>query len=713
MHFGHVDLKIYYSFKKLSDEAVKNLSLTVDNDPNMQRLTSPTSCKKADISIVGSGFSHSQPISAKDSLDNDEETFSFGSFSSSKVDVVHPSGEVHHVDTPVNENNRTINESQTFMNCYDVDRDKHSDLDLSTEKKSSHSGADTLKTATKSPCPSVDSGSDVLSNIKIPQSNGKKKSFHVGTSNIDESKGALDRNFPEDKRNVNQITPSCAAGFPTSIQKNAGTQNLNSSSSSSTSGGIGTPKGSKINGQILSGSHISGNFNNWVRRKTLFHEKGSILASFTRGQSAPPEMKELYGSFCKEREPANKLPELDDKIKFVPRVVVVEDTSSPEYKYKQALVTFNKLSLQNFDRILEKFLALGIETEESLYARIIELIVSKAQLEPTFCDMYVRFCKCVQERISQVDKELGDNFREKLLERCKEEFEMDRDAAFAQIEGEDLNAEEMEEKKYVLKLRYIGHMKFIGELYQHDVVNAKIMHTCIQDLLDSTEEEKLVCVCKLLQVIGKKLEEYDIKKRKKEKLELWKTYFKSMEAKSVDATRYSSRVRFMFKDVIELHANKWLNRNEMEANKMTPNNKSQERSMNTSQHGSRSRDELAGQSQDGWSTVGSSKGKKANVVSNASSFHGGHQSVAPVKSSVSTKLNSASSVHAGRDFRKDGAGIRGLGQSNSVSATITRHSVENGGRKTQDISLISGKFLHCSYFLLFLTQLSHATKETK
>ena len=119
--------------------------------------------------------------------------------------------------------------------------------------------------------------------------------------------------------------------------------------------------------------------------------------------------------------------------------------------------------------------------------------------------MYVRFCKCVHSRILSENSTLGDLFREILLERCKQEFEMNRASALSEIDArENLSEEEKEEKKYVLKLRYIGHMQLIGELYKNDMVSPKIMHYCLGDLMSSNEEEKLICVCKLLQVIGKK-----------------------------------------------------------------------------------------------------------------------------------------------------------------------------------------------------------------
>ena len=246
-----------------------------------------------------------------------------------------------------------------------------------------------------------------------------------------------------------------------------------------------------------------------------------------------------------------------------------------------------------------------------------------------------------------------------------------------------MNAEEIEEKKYVLKLRYIGHMKFIGELYQYDVVNAKIMHTCIEDLLGSTEEERLVCVCKLLQVIGKKLEDHDIRKKKASK---FKNYLESMRAKSEDVASYSSRVRFMFRDVIELHNNHWVARSDVEAASKAHGNKSPDKNIHIQQHASRSRDDLSDPNQDGWSTVSSSKGRKSNIVLNGNNSLGGlYQSSVSPRGVVSAKLGSSSVAYGGKDHRKEGSGSRGFMLSLSASGATNRTAADDA-RKARDVS---------------------------
>ena len=53
----------------------------------------------------------------------------------------------------------------------------------------------------------------------------------------------------------------------------------------------------------------------------------------------------------------------------------------------------------------------------------------------------------------------------------------------------EISDEDKEEKVMILKKSYTGHMRFIGEIYMKDLVKASIMQYCIDQLLESTEEQ--------------------------------------------------------------------------------------------------------------------------------------------------------------------------------------------------------------------------------
>ena len=94
------------------------------------------------------------------------------------------------------------------------------------------------------------------------------------------------------------------------------------------------------------------------------------------------------------------------------------------------------------------------------------------------------------------------------------------------------------------KKKYLGNNRFIGELFKLDFLTEKIMHSCIESLLKTKDEDRLECLCKLLTTIGRKMD-HDAGRN------LMDQYFKRI-GHMVAQKQTSSRIRFMLQDVIEL-----------------------------------------------------------------------------------------------------------------------------------------------------------------
>ncbi|CAE7570357.1 unnamed protein product, partial [Symbiodinium microadriaticum] len=138
-----------------------------------------------------------------------------------------------------------------------------------------------------------------------------------------------------------------------------------------------------------------------------------------------------------------------------------------------AKLILNKLTPDNFDKLSVQFMEIGMETEEMM-SRVVDMIVSKAQLEEPFCFMYADLCKKITDQWAvpgdDGESALGKTFRNVLLSRCQEEFEQDREAAVQSILDMDLPDDDREEKLLVQKQRYTGHMRFVGEIYMKDMI---------------------------------------------------------------------------------------------------------------------------------------------------------------------------------------------------------------------------------------------------
>jgi len=137
-----------------------------------------------------------------------------------------------------------------------------------------------------------------------------------------------------------------------------------------------------------------------------------------------------------------------------------------------------------------------------------------------------------------------------------------------------LAEEEQEEKRIKLKLRMLGNIRFIGELYKKAMLKAGIMHECLQKLLylepgpdgrtliakedGVSEEDDVESTCKLWISIGKQI---DGPKSDPADKRLIEQYFAKMKKISTDK-EYSSRIRFSVKDVLDLRNAKWVPRRE-------------------------------------------------------------------------------------------------------------------------------------------------------
>lgn len=161
-------------------------------------------------------------------------------------------------------------------------------------------------------------------------------------------------------------------------------------------------------------------------------------------------------------------------------------------------------------------------------------------------------------------------FRRVLLNTCQEEFEgaaAQRATIIAEIDAEpNISEEEKEFRMRKVKLRTLGNIRLIGELYKEKMIMEKILHACVTDLLgignqekgkkqELPPEENIEALCNLLTTVGKTL---DCSVRSKPLLE---GYFSRLTALA-STPAVPSRIRFMCRDVVDLRKNKWKPRRE-------------------------------------------------------------------------------------------------------------------------------------------------------
>lgn len=248
---------------------------------------------------------------------------------------------------------------------------------------------------------------------------------------------------------------------------------------------------------------------------------------------------------------------------------------SPEVVQRKVKALLNKMTLEFFDVISDQLLEISAQSKDEKDGRtlrqVIELTFAKAVDEAHWSNMYARFCA---KMLTKIDPEIYDEhikdpkgqlvkggslFRKYLLNRCQEEFERGwSDQLPTNEDGSPLDPELMSNEYYAAvgaKRRGLGLIRFIGELYFLGMLTERIMHACMQLLLNNPEpsEEVVESICQLMTTVGSRLEQ------NKDHADMFNAYFRRM--KDIEKTPgLSSRLRFMLMDVADLRKSGWVDK---------------------------------------------------------------------------------------------------------------------------------------------------------
>lgn len=337
----------------------------------------------------------------------------------------------------------------------------------------------------------------------------------------------------------------------------------------------------------------------WVSPTRVSDIEGAYNAPRIGGDVSERERSEQGGGRGKS-SPNDTAPALEDckplevndetrwkaKVMEDSKEVRPEEFEGKDEILRKAMLILNKLSLTKFDKLSDEFINCGISRDIECLTGAVSLIVNYAQEQQHFSEMYARLClKLAYTPMEVIDNECkkGKFFKKTLLERCQTEFMTDTSTKIKNATKEMTDAEEIEYNSNLIKKHYLGHMRFIGELYKCEMIGIKIMLWCLQALLvgdsetssDDVDEEKIACFTKLMSVIGSSLElqsecmKADGKAEVAESLaDCWRSVKKiARENKKKDGPKVSNRIKFMLQDLIELKENGWVTRRKEETAK--------------------------------------------------------------------------------------------------------------------------------------------------
>lgn len=217
----------------------------------------------------------------------------------------------------------------------------------------------------------------------------------------------------------------------------------------------------------------------------------------------------------------------------------------PEHEsLKKVNSILNKLSIDNFDKLCQEFLS--IDDTSDILEDIVTSIFNKAVMEPNFGEIYSKLCV--------IFGNFNMHFRRHLLNKCQIEFQNTH--RFDQILREEKEASgnpellrDIASKKQKQKLIMTGNIIFIGQLFKFQMISEPIIHCCISKfIVEVADEDSIECVCKLIEIVGSSV---------KGSLD---KYFEILTNMSDNKDRYSSRHRFMIKDIIDLKKRNWVSK---------------------------------------------------------------------------------------------------------------------------------------------------------
>ena len=262
------------------------------------------------------------------------------------------------------------------------------------------------------------------------------------------------------------------------------------------------------------------------------------------------------------------------------------EEDSKEEILRKATLILNKLSLTKFDKLSDEFIACGIGKDVETLTGAVSLIVTYAQEQQHFSAMYAGLClKLANTPMEGIDEGLkkGKKFKKILLGRCQEEFDTDPSTKIKEATKDITDEELIEYHSTLIKKHYLGHMRFIGELYKGDLISIKIMLFCLPMLLhgdkndtasEEVDEEKLECFSKLMTVIGSSLEQQSAAMKSVGKAdaanslaECWKTVEIMAGKRKEKGPKVSNRIKFMLQDLLEMRQKGWVSRRKEETAK--------------------------------------------------------------------------------------------------------------------------------------------------
>ncbi|AYV79232.1 MAG: eukaryotic translation initiation factor 4G-like [Faunusvirus sp.] len=262
-----------------------------------------------------------------------------------------------------------------------------------------------------------------------------------------------------------------------------------------------------------------------------------FILSFKRFTVEDPNLNNIFNSINLDfATSTDYLQNRSKKINIIPTKKAVRQKKIKVYNAADLLrkkinIHLNKLATTNFETVSAKIADITIDNLESLDI-FVTLVFNKIIEEHTYSSVYGDLIKLLCKKSCKFMR--GDryvDFRDLLVEKTQAAFE------YAIV-----NKKTVSDNPDIHKKHIIGYIYLICELFRHNIISHKIVHSCISYMMINISDFHIELVCKLLHRIGSNISAQD--------RATFKFYIDSLKA-NVKNTRLEPRTRFMITDTVE------------------------------------------------------------------------------------------------------------------------------------------------------------------
>jgi translation initiation factor 4G len=229
-------------------------------------------------------------------------------------------------------------------------------------------------------------------------------------------------------------------------------------------------------------------------------------------------LEEIFGTKERREIPLNIDPSIFKKDKKYP-------TKRPERRVREDTVSkfrleLNRIAWSNCEEVVENIKRLKVHTELEM-KKLAEIFFEKAVSEPVFVKLYAYLLKHLSIDFRIAGEEAGEQrsvFFYTLLKQCQSTFENKEkwtrnasvvnlnELSFSERLTLDEQVQEEEIEKVKIKNRILGTVRFLSLMYTYNIINFKIINTCVLSLLkDMKDEENVETLCYLVDNCGERI----------------------------------------------------------------------------------------------------------------------------------------------------------------------------------------------------------------